>query len=154
MEKLTKQIMYDIFISYRRADGKDFARQLKLKLQSFGYKVFLDIDDLNDGLFIKGITDAIESSKVFMPILTPAYFSRFANQEDLVRGEMECAIKNNKQIVPVVIDREFQDFPEDCPQFIKENIGQIQFSEVFTGQQFNTTMGYLDKYRLQPNITK
>ena len=146
--------MYDIFISYRRADGKDLARQLYLKLQTFGYKVFLDVEELQSGDFNKSITEALDSSKVFLPILTPAYFSRFANQEDLVRVEMEYAIKNNKQIVPVVIDREFQDFPEDCPQFIKDNIAQLQFAEVFTGQQFNTTMGYLDKYRLQPNFVK
>ena len=152
--KNKKHDMYDIFISYRREDGKDLARQLYLKLQTFGYKVFLDVEELQSGDFNKSITEALDSSKVFLPILTPAYFSRFANQEDFVRGEMECAIKNNKQIVPVVIDREFQDFPEDCPQFIKDNIVQLQFAEVFTGQQFNTTMGYLDKYRLQPNITK
>ena len=146
--------MYDIFISYRRADGKDFARQLKLKLQSLGYKVFLDIDELKCGPFDKLVAEAIESSQIFLPILTPAYFSRFADEDDLARKEVERAIRCNKHIVPVDIDRQFNGFPQDCPQFIKDNIGQIQFSEVFTGQQFDTTMGYLDKYRLQPNITK
>ena len=146
--------MYDIFISYRREDGKEFARQLELKLQNLGYRTFLDVEELKDGVFDKRITDAIESSKVFLALLTPRYFCRCADKEDWVRREIMCAVESNKHIVPVDIDKQFNGFPQDCPQFIKEHIGQHQFTEVFTGQHFTTTMNFLDEHRLQPYIIK
>ncbi len=42
---------YDIFISYRRKDAADYARQIQLKLENYGYTVFLDHDELKDGRF-------------------------------------------------------------------------------------------------------
>ena len=37
---------YDVFISYRREDGKEYARQIQLKLENYGYSVFLDVEEL------------------------------------------------------------------------------------------------------------
>ena len=42
---------YDIFISYRRTDGAQYARILQLMLAQRGYKVFIDYDELTDGKF-------------------------------------------------------------------------------------------------------
>ena len=42
---------YDIFISYRRVGGADFARQMQLALKNKGYSVFLAFDELKDGVF-------------------------------------------------------------------------------------------------------
>ena len=91
--------MYDIFISYRREDGKEFARQLQLKLQNLGYRTFLDVEELKDGVFDKRITDAIEASTVFLALLTPRYFCRCAEEEDWVRKEIVCAVEGKKHIV-------------------------------------------------------
>ena len=33
---------YDVFISYRRVGGKDYARTLKPELEKRGFRVFLD----------------------------------------------------------------------------------------------------------------
>lgn len=145
---------YDIFISYRREDGKEIARQLQLKLQVLGYKAFLDVEELKDGVFDQRIIDAIESSKVFLAVLTPRYLSRCANENDWVRKEIECASKNNIRIVPINLDKRFTEFPDDCPLSIRNEIGQHQFTEVFTGQHFSTTMNYLDENRLRPFIKK
>ena len=144
---------YDIFISYSREDGKEIARQLQLKLQVLGYKAFLDVEELKDGVFDKRIIDAIESSKVFLAVLTPRYLSRCAYEDDWVRKEIECASKNNIHIVPINLDKKFTEFPDDCPFSIRNEIGQHQFTEVFTGQQFSTTMNYLDEHRLRPYRT-
>ena len=46
---------YDIFISYRREGGADFARQMQLALKTKGYNVFLDFDALKDGVFDRRI---------------------------------------------------------------------------------------------------
>lgn len=143
---------YDIFISYRREDGKDFARQIQLILQYYGYTVFLDVEELKDGVFDRRVIDAITGSKVFIAILTPRYLSRCTNEDDWVRKEIECAIESNIHIVPINVDRLFRDFPDDCPPSIRGGLGQHQFSEVFTGQQFTNTMRDLDDCRLRPYI--
>lgn len=143
---------YDVFISYRREDGKEFARQIQLKLENYGYKVFLDLEELKDGKFDQRIIDAICGSKVFVALLTPRYMSRCGNAEDWVRKEIECAAEHNIHIVPININREFTDFPSDCPQMVRTHIGQHQYSEIFTGQQFTTTMNDLNENRLKPYI--
>lgn len=143
---------YDIFISYRREDGNAFARQMQLKLENYGYRVFLDVEELKDGVFDQRIIDAITGAKVFIALLTPNYLCRCASDEDWVRKEIECALQNEIHIVPINIDRLFKDFPEDCPLHVRGGIGQHQFSEVFTGQQFSTTMRDLDDNRLRPYI--
>lgn len=143
---------YDIFISYRREDGNAFARQMQLKLENYGYKVFLDVEELKDGVFDQRIIDAIVNARVFIALLTPRYLCRCASKEDWVRKEIECALDNSVHLVPINIDRLFKDFPEDCPIHIRGGIGQHQFSEVFTGQQFSTTMRDLDDNRLRPYI--
>lgn len=143
---------YDVFISYRREDGKEFARQIQLKLENYGYKVFLDLEELKDGKFDQRIIDAICGSKVFVALLTPRYMSRCGNVEDWVRKEIECAVEHNLHIVPININREFNDFPSDCPPMVRTHIGQHQYSEIFTGQQFTTTMNDLNENRLKPYI--
>ena len=143
---------YDIFISYRREDGNAFARQMQLKLENYGYRVFLDVEELKDGVFDQRIIDAITGAKVFIALLTPRYLCRCANDKDWVRKEIECALQNEIHIVPINIDRLFKAFPEDCPLHVRGGIGQHQFSEVFTGQQFSTTMRDLDDNRLRPYI--
>ena len=55
---------YDIFMSYRRDGGAQYARILQLMLHQRGYKVFLDYDELTDGVFGENIKKAIkEGSK-------------------------------------------------------------------------------------------
>lgn len=143
---------YDVFISYRRKDAAEYARQIQLKLENYGYAVFLDHDELKDGLFDQRIIDAIKGSKVFVALLTPLYMSRCADKEDWVRKEIECAVENNLHIVPINIDRQFRDFPSDCPTTLRTHIGQHQYSEIFTGQQFTTTMNDLNENRLKPYL--
>ncbi len=143
---------YDVFISYRRKDGSDYARQIQLKLQNYGYNVFLDFDELKDSVFDKRIMNAISNSKVFIAILTPQYLSRTSNPEDWVRKEIECAVEKGVHIVPINIDRQWQGFPSNCPEHIAKYIGQHHYSEIFTGSQFVTTMDDLNKHRLRPYI--
>ena len=56
---------YDIFISYRRTTGAQYARIIQLMLAQRGYKVFLDYDELKDGVFGKRIKAAINEAPVF-----------------------------------------------------------------------------------------
>ena len=92
---------YDIFISYRRVGGADFARQMQLALKNKGYKVFLDFDELKDGVFDRRIEMAINRSKVFLFVLSPHALDRCKNEDDWVRREIECALISKCHIVPV-----------------------------------------------------
>ena len=144
---------YDIFISYRRDGGADFARHMQLKLQNYNYKVFLDYDELKDGKFDERIMRAIESAPVFMIILSEHSLDKCCNDGDWVRREIEYAIKCNKHIIPINPDRQFSAFPDNCPEIVRSGVGQHQFTEIFTGQQFNTTVDNLIQIRIEPIVT-
>ena len=145
---------YDIFISYRREGGKEYARNLTSELVSRGFHPFLDFDELVDGKFDKRITDAIESAPVFMFILSPGSLDRCVNEDDWVRKEILHAVKHNRHIVPVDIDKQFVAFPksEDFPQIIKEALGQHQFSQIQTETLYKVSIDEMVRNRIQPAI--
>ena len=79
---------YHIFLSYRREDGKDLARTLKETLVGKGYRVFLDMDELQDGVFDERILAAIEEAPIYMLIMTKHCFDRCHNADDWVRQDI------------------------------------------------------------------
>ena len=132
---------YDIFISYRRVGGADFARQMQLALKNKGYKVFLDFDELKDGVFDRRIEMAINRSKVFLFVLSPHALDRCKNEDDWVRREIECALISKCHIVPVSPNVTFEGFDdiEGLPYFIKNGLGQHQVSTVMMNDLFECT---------------
>ena len=132
---------YDIFISYRRVGGADFARQMQLALKNKGYKVFLDFDELKDGVFDRRIEMAINRSKVFLFVLSPHALDRCKNEDDWVRREIECALISKCHIVPVSPNVNFEGFDdiEGLPYFIKNGLGQHQVSTVMMNDLFECT---------------
>lgn len=60
-----KSQRYDVFISYRRDGGAQYARTLQLMLEMRGYRVFLDYDELVDGQFSPKIEAAIHNSTIY-----------------------------------------------------------------------------------------
>ena len=79
---------YDIFISYRRNGGAQYARILQLMLIQRGYKVVLDYDELTDGIFCEKIKNAIKDAPVFIIVLSKGSMERCVNEDDWVRKEM------------------------------------------------------------------
>jgi hypothetical protein len=62
----------DIFISYRRIDGRDVARTIEQALLKERYQhVFFDYTSIQDGKFNIKIIDAISSCKDFILVLSP-----------------------------------------------------------------------------------
>ena len=122
---------YDIFISYRRSDTEQNARTINAEFKSRHYRCFLDYDELKDGQFDARIKEAIKDAPLFIALLSPDYFSRCNDEKDWVRQEIECALDNDKKIIPININNAFKTFPADLPQRIKDGIGCHQFSEVY-----------------------
>ena len=143
---------YDIFISYRRAGGAQYARILQLMLQQRGYRVFLDYDELTDGIFGEHIRAAIKDVPVFMPVLSKGSMERCVNVDDWLRQEIQLAKNENKHLVPVNPDNSFDGFPEGMPQEIRDFISSHQHSEVNFGQALGATIDLMVKNRLVPTL--
>ena len=144
---------YDIFISYRRVGGADFARQMQLALKNKGYSVFLDFDELKDGVFDRRIEAAIKSSKVFLFILSTHALDRCKNDGDWVRLEIECALVSQCHIVPVNPNAMFQGFDDNLPYVIKNGLGQYQISTVMMNDLFELTFNEFVQHRIAPIVS-
>lgn len=145
---------YDIFISYRRASGKNYARILKPELEKRGFKVFLDFDELHDSVFGKRIMNAIDNSAAFLMILTEGALDRCVNENDWVRREILYAKEKNKHIVPVEIDKSFRTFPNNIPNEIKEIIGAHSFAQIDTESLLKESIDKMVKERLSEQMDK
>lgn len=147
-----KQQKYDIFISYRRESGAQYARTLQLMLEKKGYKVFLDYDELIDDRFSPQVEAAIKNSTIFLILLTKGSMARCANEGDWVRREIEIAIENGKRIVPVNPDGSFDGVPDTVPISIRNVINETQHSDVNFGQTLNATVDLMVKNRIKAYI--
>lgn len=149
-----KQPKYDIFISYRRIGGAQYARILQLMLNQRGYKVFLDYDELTDGKFGDHIQEAIKDAQIFILVLSKEALVRCKNEGDWVRREIQLAIQEGKHIIPVNPDNSFDGVPEDIPEEIKEEVSAHQYSDINFGQTLGVTVDYMVTNRIEPQIGK
>lgn len=147
--KLTKT-PYDIFISYRRLGGAQYARILQLMLTQRGFRVFLDYDELKDGTFNDRIREAIEASKIFIVVLSKNSMDRCANQDDWVRKEIEIASSNGKKIIPVNPDNEFDGMHTDLPESVRSIIETQQHSDIYFGKYLGMTVDTMIRERIEP----
>lgn len=145
---------YDIFISYRRVGGAQYARILQLMLMQRGYKVFLDYDELKDGVFGKRIKAAIAEAPVFILVLSKDSLDRCANADDWVREEITYAQVLGKHFVPVNPDKSFDGIHADVPDVIKAVALDNQHSEVDFGQALGATVEVMIANRLVPTLGK
>lgn len=145
---------YDIFLSYRRSDGKLMARLLKESLEKRGYKVFLDMDELLDSVFDEHIIQAIQSAPIFLLLMTKQCFSRCHNPNDWVRMEIECAVRDGKNIVPINPDNLFIGFPKSTPPHLCEVLAMHQYSAIDTGQLYQVSIDKLINDRLHDTIRR
>ncbi len=143
---------YDIFISYRRLGGAQYARILQLMLSLRGYKVFLDYDELTDGKFGVHIQKAIKEAPIFMLVLSKEALVRCKNEGDWIRREIQLAISEGKHIIPVNPDNSFDGIPTNIPDNIKEAVETHQHSEINFGQTLGVTVDYMVKNRIIPKI--
>lgn len=109
---------YDVFISYRRIGGEYTAKIIKDELTNRGYNVFFDVESLRSGNFNTKLYSVIENAKDFILVLAPESLNRCENENDWVRLEIECALKNDLNIIPIML-KGFT-FPENLPESIDE----------------------------------
>lgn len=130
----------DIFMSYRRADGLHYARNIMQALKMVGYpKVFFDYNSLRDGVFNTQIIDAIYSCKDFILVISPLALKNCAREGDWVAKEIRTALKYDKHIIPVVIEDTFIGWPKDFPDDMHA-IKDIQFHKLMTDEYFEDSI--------------
>lgn len=143
---------YDIFISYRREGGRQYARTLQLILEKKGYRVFLDYDELVDGPFSPKIEAAIKETPIYMILLSKGVMDKCGEEGNWVRREIEIAVQAKKHIIPVNPDSTFDGIPENVPDHLKEAIGGTQHSEINFGQALNATVDMMIRNRIRPYV--
>ncbi len=90
---------FSVFISYSRHDI-DVARELQTFLTSKGYTVWIDLAGIQGGQdYMQRIHLAIMDSQAMVLLI-----SKDSQNSEWVLKELTLAIKNRKQVVPVLID--------------------------------------------------
>lgn len=141
----------DIFISYRRIDGRDLARNVYLALKNIGYNnVFFDFNSLREGVFNEQIIEAINTCQDFILILSPQSMDRCLVEGDWVTREILTAMNANCNILPLQIDIPFP--LEKIPKDLK-NLEYYQFTTLLTNEYFEDSIRKLaERLKTKPTI--
>jgi TIR domain len=91
-----------VFISYRRTDIP-WALAIFENLTKHGYDVFFDFSGLASGDFERVILENIRARAHFLVVLTPTALERCDDPKDWMRREIEAAIDNKRNIVPLML---------------------------------------------------
>ncbi|MBQ2303655.1 MAG: TIR domain-containing protein [Bacteroidales bacterium] len=140
---------FDVFVSYRRSDGKDIARILNLAFKNAGYRCFLDYNDLEGGVFGKKLENAVLDAPVFVMVMTPDYFARCTQEGDWVRREIELALDNGKIIVPLNYDAVLNGVPDYLDEKFRERVGCHNFATVYSNDAFEATFNDMLEKRIR-----
>lgn len=110
----------DIFISYRRDRGSDWARYLKTRLEAAGYRVFLDLDNMHSNSFKTQLFHRIEDATDFLLLCTEGALDSNENirADDWVREEIKHAFEQKKNIIPL-LKPQFK-WPANLPEALSE----------------------------------
>ncbi len=98
-----KRIENTVFISYRRKDVS-WALTVYQDLAHKGYDVFFDYTSIPSGDFEQIIISNIKARAHFVMILTPTAFDRCGEPGDWFRREIEAAIAEKRNIIPLFFD--------------------------------------------------
>jgi hypothetical protein len=103
-----------IFISYRREDASGYAGRLNDALgQHFGAdRVFMDVDSIGYGVdFVEVVEKAVSSCQILIALIGKRWLDvtdkqgrrRLDNPQDLVRVEIETALKRGIKVIPTTV---------------------------------------------------
>lgn len=99
-----------------------------------GYKVFYDIESLSSGKFNAKLLEVIDECNDVLVILPPNSLERCVNEDDWLRLEVAYAIRQGKNIIPIMM-KGFEwgkNIPEDIKE-LKNYNGVIVTFDFFEG---------------------
>lgn len=93
-----------VFLSYRRSLSGWLARSVYQWLRGEGFDVFMDVENLDSGQFPDVILHQIEARPHFVVALIPGTLQRTVDKGDWLCREIEHAIRQQRNIVPLLAD--------------------------------------------------
>jgi lipoprotein NlpI len=127
-----------VFISYRRTNIP-WALAIYQNLTSHGYDVFFDYDSIPSGDFEQVIIGNIRARAHFVVVLTPSALERCVSPDDWLRREIETALDEKRNIVPVFLEG----FDFGSPSISKYLTGKLATLKKYNGQ--NVPAGFFDE---------
>ncbi len=92
-----------VFLSYRRTNFWT-ALAVYQSLRNEGYDAFIDYQNIRSGDFEKIIIDNIKARAHFLVVLSPSALERCKNPDDWLRREIETALDEKRNIVPLIME--------------------------------------------------
>src|ERR1700691_4160358 len=115
-----QQIEKTVFLSYRRTNFP-WALNIFQNLTHHGYDVFFDYIGLGSRDFEPVILENITARAHFMVLLTPSALENCDDPADWLRREIETALTNKRNIVPLMLDG----FQFDSPRIANQLTGTL-----------------------------
>jgi hypothetical protein len=138
--------MPKIAISYRREDSMDITGRIFDRLSSrYGREtVFRDIDNIPPGVdFPEYIRASIEDSNVVIVVVGPRWIGgdpggqpRIHAETDVVRMEVETALKRRERVIPLLVGGAAMPQPSQLPENIRK-FADCQAARVDSGRDFD-----------------
>jgi hypothetical protein len=116
-----RRIEKTVFISYRRTNSFT-ARAVYQSLIAKGYDIFFDYEGVNSGDFEQIILGNLRARAHFLVILTPSALERCNEPGDWLRREIETAMDEKRNIVPLF----FEGFNFGSPSISQYLTGKIE----------------------------
>ena len=114
-------IQKTVFISYRRRNVP-WALAIQQYLKAAGFDVFFDYTSINSGDFSQIITENIQARAHFLVLLAPSALEGCARPTDWLRREIEIAMDNQRNIVPIMLEG----FDFGAPETVKYLTGKLE----------------------------
>ncbi len=142
-EVLTPRIEKTVFISYRRTNlpwGLAIYQNLTVR----GYDVFFDYESINSGDFEQMILGNIKARAHFLVLLTPSALERCDNVDDWLRREIETALDEKRNIVPLFLEG----FDFSSPSIAKHLTGKLTTLHKYNGLEVPSSYFFESMERL------
>lgn len=127
-----------VFISYRRTNIP-WALAIYQNLTAHGYDVFFDYDSIPSGDFEQVILGNIRARAHFLVVLTPSALERCVSPDDWLRREIETALDEKRNIVPIFLEG----FDFGSPSISKYLTGKLATLKKYNGQK--VPAGFFDE---------
>jgi hypothetical protein len=123
--------MSKIFISYRRQDSRDITGRIYDRLLRHweAERIFKDVDNIDPGEDYRDVIDReIAGCSLFLAVIGPNWLDakkadgkrRLDDSNDMVRIEIETALKRNQRVIPVLVGEGRMPEAEELPASLQE----------------------------------
>ncbi len=123
--------MSKIFISYRRQDSRDITGRIYDRLLRHweAERIFKDVDNIDPGEDYRDVIDReIAECALFLAVIGPSWLSakkadgkrRLDDPSDMVRIELETALRRNQRVIPIIVGEGRMPEPEELPEPLQE----------------------------------